>query len=75
MLRGSSRQWKAVWNEAKLVASSVQIQVKFTDRDATAKKRTRFHCDVTPDENVNEMNEAGESPEEANFQKYVDYFM
>ena len=66
--------WKAVWNEAKLVASSLQIEVKlFTDRSTTARKRTRFHDEDTHDENVNEMNEADESPEETHFQKHTFY--
>ena len=31
--------WKAIWNEAKLVASSLQIEVKlFRDRNYTARK-------------------------------------
>ena len=70
-LRGS---WKAVWNEAKLVASSLQIEVKlFRHCSTTVRKRTRFHDEDTPDEDVNEMNEADESPEEAHFRKYIFY--
>ena len=51
--------WKTIWNEAKLVASSVQIEVRLSmDRRNTARKITRFHVVDTPDENVNLMNEA-----------------
>ena len=33
--------WKAIWNEAKLVASSLQIEEKLSmDRSTTASKRT-----------------------------------
>ena len=39
--------WEAIWNEAKLVAFSQQIEVKlFRDRNSTAKKRTRFQYKV-----------------------------
>ena len=66
--------WKAMWNEAKLVAFSLQIEVKlFKGRSTTTRKRTRFHDEHTPDENVNEMNEADESPEEAHFRKHIFY--
>ena len=52
------------WNEAKLVASSLQIKVKLPrDRRTTARKRTRFHDEDAPDENMNEMKKADESPE------------
>ena len=57
--------WKTAWNEAKLVASSLQIEVRLSrDRSTTARKRTRFHNEDTPHENVNGMNEAYEYPEE-----------
>ena len=59
-----------MWNEAKLVASSLQIEVKLC-KGRTIRKRTRFHDEHTPDENVNEMNEADESPEEAHFRKHI----
>ena len=63
-----------MWNEAKLVAFSLQIEVKlFKGRSTTTRKRTRFHDEHTPDENVNEMNEADESPEEAHFRKHIFY--
>ena len=66
--------WKAMWNEAKLVAFSLQIEVKlFKGRSTTTRKRTIFHDEHTPDENVNEMNEADESPEEAHFRKHIFY--
>ena len=53
--------WKAIWNEVKLVTSSVQIEIKlFRDRNSTAKKRTRFQYKGTPNKNVDEMNEADE---------------
>ena len=66
--------WKAIWNEAKLVASSLQIEVKiFRHCSTTARKRTRFHDEDTPDENLNEMNEADESFEEAHFRKHIFY--
>ena len=58
--------WKAIWNRAKIVASSLQIEIKLSrDRSITARKRTRFHDEDTPDETVNKMSEAEESPEEA----------
>ena len=64
--------WKAIWNEAKLIAFSLQLEVKlFRDRNSTAKKRTRFQYDDTPDKNVNEMNEADESTEKAHFRNYL----
>ena len=63
-----------MWNEAKLVASSLQVEVKlFQGRSTTVRKRTRFHDEDTPDENVNEMNQADESPGEAYFQKHIFY--
>ena len=64
--------WKAVWNEAKLVAPSLQREVKLS-RDHIISARKRFHDEDTPDENVNEMNEAAESPEEAHFRKHIFY--
>lgn len=68
--------WKAMWNETKLVASSLQIEVKlFTGRSTTSRKRTRFHDEDAPDENVNEMNEADKSPEEAHFRKQIVYIV
>ena len=70
-LRGS---WKAIWNEAKLVASSLQIEVKLF-RDRSTPPRKRFHDWQTPDENLNEMNEADESPEEAHFRKHILYVL
>ena len=61
--------WKATWNEAKLVASNLQIEVKlFRDRNTTARKRTRFQYEDTLDENVNEMNEADESLRKPTFE-------
>ena len=54
---------KAVWNEAKLAASSLQIEViLLRHRCTTARKRTRHHDEDTLDENVNEMNESPEKP-------------
>ena len=65
---------KAIWNEAKFVASSPQIEVKLLRHCSTnARKRTRFHDEDTLDENINEMNKADESHEEANFQKHIFY--
>ena len=65
---------KAIWNEAKLVASSLQIEVKlFKDRNSTAKKRTRFQYEETSDKNVNKMNEADKSTEKAYFRKHIVY--
>ena len=64
--------WKAMWNEAKLVASSLKIEVKlFKGRSNTTRKRTRFHDDPVQYENVNEMLESDESPEEAHFRKHI----
>ena len=66
--------WKIIWNEAKLVASSQQIEVKLSrHRSTTARERTRFHDEDTPDENVNERNEAIEPPEESHFRKHIFY--
>ena len=62
--------------EDKLVASSLQIEVTlFKGRSATTRKSTRFHDEHTPDENVNEMNEADESPEEAHFWKHIIFYV
>ena len=38
-------------------------------------KKMRFQYKDTPDENVNEMNEADESTEEAHFRKYIFYLV
>ena len=66
--------WKAMWNEAKIVASSLQIEVtSFRHHSTTARKRTRFHDEDAPDENINEMNEADESSDEARFRKHIFY--
>ena len=66
--------WKAIWNEAKVVASSVQVRVKlFRDRNTTARKSIRFLYESTSDENVNKMNERDESTEEAHFRKHIIY--
>ena len=66
--------WKAIWNEAKLVASSLQVEVQlFKDRNITARKSTRFQYENTSDENVIEMNETDESTEEAYFRKHIFY--
>ena len=66
--------WKAIWNEAKLVASSLQVKVQlFRDRNITARKSTRFQYKSTSDENVIEMNETDESNEEAYFRKHIFY--
>jgi len=46
---------KAIWNEVKLVASSLQTEEKlFRIPSTTARKRMRFHDEDTPEENVNE---------------------
>ena len=59
--------WKAVWKEAKLVASSLQIEVNLSrHRSTTARERTRFHDEDTPGENVNE---------EANLRKHIFYIV
>ena len=64
--------WKAEWNDAKLVACSLQIEVKLNmDRIITARKR--FHDENTSDENANEINEAYQSPEEAHIRKHIFY--
>ena len=66
--------WNAAWNDAKLVVSSLLIEVKLSwDRSITVRKRTRFHEEDAPDENVNEVNEADESPEATN--SNTTYFM
>ena len=62
--------WKVIWNEAKLVASSLQVGVKlFRDKNATTRKSIRFLYESTFDENVNKMNEA----DEAHFRKHIFY--
>ena len=54
--------------------SSLQKEVKwFRNRNSTAKKRTRFQYEDTPDKNVNEMNEADASTEKATSEST--YFM
>ena len=64
--------WKAIWNEAKLIASSLQMEIKtFQHRNTAARERTRFQDEDTSDGNVNEMNEADEFPEEAHFRKHI----
>ena len=66
--------WKAIWSEAKLVASSLQVEVQlFRDRNITARKSTRFQYEGSSDENVIEMNETDESTEEAYFRKHIFY--
>ena len=66
--------WKAMWNEAKLVVSSLQVGVKlFRDRNTTARKSIRFLYESTSDENVNKMNETDKSTEEAHFRKHMFY--
>ena len=66
--------WKAIWNEAKLVASSLQVRVKlFRDRNTTNRKSIRFLYKSTSDENVNNMNETDESTEEAHFRRHIFY--
>ena len=67
--------WKAsVRNEAKLVASSLQIEVGlFSQHSTIARKRTGFHDEDTRDDYVIEMNEADESPEEAHFLRHIFY--
>ena len=61
-------------NEAKLVASSLSIEIKlFRDGNSTAKKRTRFQYEDTPDKNVNEMNKADKPTEEGHFRKHIFY--
>ena len=67
-------RWKPMWNEDKLVVSSLQVEVNlFQGHSTTVRKRTIFHNEDTPNENVNEMNEADESLEEAYFQKHMFY--
>ena len=66
--------WEAVWNEAKLVASSLQITVKmFRERNTSARKRTRFQNESTNEESVHQINETDESIEEAYFRKDIFY--
>ena len=64
--------WKAEWNEASLVESSLQIEVRLSrDRSSTTKNRTSFRVEDTPDENVKEMNEADEK---AFFRKHISMY-
>ena len=69
--------WKAIRNEAKLVASSLQVvEIKlFRNRNSTVRKRTRFQYEETPDESVNEINQADESTENALFRKHIFYIV
>ena len=60
--------WKAIWNETKLVASTLQLEVKLSgDRNSNVSKRTRFQYDDTLNDNVNEVNEADKYTKEAHF--------
>ena len=52
-----------MWNEAKIIASSRQIEVKFVMTLVTLPpKKKRFLDDNTPDENMNESKELDECP-------------
>ena len=63
-----------MWNEARLVAPSQQIEGKhLIHRSTTARKIKTFHDKDAPDKYVHEMIEAGESPEEAHFRKHMSY--
>ena len=64
---------KAIWNEAKLVTSSLQIEVILL-RDSSTNARVKgVHDEDTPDEIFNEMNEADKPDEEAHFRKHIFY--
>ena len=64
--------WKAEWNDTKLVACSLQVEVKsLRDRSITARKF--YHDENTSDDNANEINEAYQSPEEAHIRKHIFY--
>ena len=66
--------WRALWSEAKLVASSLHIEEELLrQRSTTARKRTIFNDEDTPDENVNKINEADVSTEEAHVRKNIFY--
>lgn len=65
-----------MWNEAKLGASDLDIEVKLyggRGKAAGAKRRRWFHDDgeATADTDLSEHNDAAESPEEAYFRKSV----
>ena len=52
-----------MWNDAKLVASNLQIC--FKGRSFNTTKRKRLNGEHAPYENVNKINEAYKSPAEA----------
>ena len=67
-------QWKALWNEAKLVTSNLEIEIKFSRGRSVANwKRSRFHDHTGPVSELTEMTEGDETPEEAHFRQSVFY--
>ena len=67
-------QWKALWNEAKLVASNLEIEIKLSrGRSAANRKRSRFHDDTGPVSKLTERTEGYEIPEETHFRQSVFY--
>ena len=68
---------KAIWNEAKLVASSLQIKVKlFRDRDRNCisrKRRRSSQYENAPHKNVNKMNRDYSTSESAYFMCSIGY--
>lgn len=66
--------WEVMWDETKLVAFSLQIEVKLSRKcSTTVRKRTRFHDEDTADGYVDERNEADESSEDAYIRKHIFY--
>ena len=69
--------WKAIWNEAKEVALNLEIEIKYVSgRGHASRKRKMMHDESsTPEANLEEMNDADDSPEEAYFRKTVFYVL
>ena len=69
--------WKSTWNEAKEVASNIEMEIKLSHGCGDkGQKRTRMHGDTsTPDANLAEMTDTYDSPEETYFRKTVFYVL
>ena len=68
--------WKRIWNEAKEVASNLEMEIKLShEHGGMGQKRTRMHDDTsTPDANLAEMTDIDDFPEEDYFRKTVFMF-
>lgn len=69
--------WKNIQNEAKEVASNLELEIKLCHgRGCVGRKRTRKHDDTsTPDANLAEMTVTDDSPDEAYVRKTVCYVL